>query len=283
MRIYISADGEGVSAVVSGSELFPGASEYGFFREMMTADVNAAIAGAFAGGATAVVVNDTHWTERSLLPDKLDPRADLMRGSGKPLSMMEGIDAGYDGAFFVGYHGRVGGSVGVANETVMGRQIYDVRINGRSVGELEINAAIAGHFGVPVILVTGDDKLALETAAVLPDAETAIVKYAIERWSARCLSPQRAQTLIRRQAETAVGKLKAQSPFAAFRFAAQDLLRCEVEFISTAQAGAAHLMPGTERLGTRTVMYEAGDVVTAMRAIFSMMFLGCQATDEVYG
>lgn len=283
MRIYISADGEGVSAVVSGDEMFPGAAEYAFFREMMTADVNAAIAGAFAGGATSVVVNDTHWSERNLLPDRLDPRADLMRGSGKPLSMMDGVGAGYDGAFFVGYHARVGGSVGVANETVMGRQIYDVRINGRSVGELEINAAIAAHFGVPVILVTGDDKLAVETAAALPDAETAIVKYAIERWSARCLSPQRAQALIRQRAETAVVRLRTQGHFAAFRLEMQDSLRCEVEFISTAQAGAAHLMPGTKRIGARTVMYEAGDAVTAARAILAMMFLGCRATDEVYG
>lgn len=282
MRIYISADGEGISSVVSGSgEMYPGSTEYNFFRTCMTEDVNAAIAGAFDAGASSVVVNDTHWTERNILPDLLDPRAELMRGSGKPLSMMEGVQTGVDAVFFVGYHSRVGGSIGVANETVMGRQIYDVRINGESIGELEINAAIAGHFGVPVILATGDDHMAKEARAILPDVHVAIVKHAIERWSARCLSPQHARALIREQARQAVTALKdLHKPRL---YVTSGTLHCEVEFVSTAHAGAASLMPGVTRLGPRTVSYEAPDAIVAMRAIFAMMFLGCAATDEHYG
>ncbi|MCY0877323.1 MAG: M55 family metallopeptidase [Firmicutes bacterium] len=282
MRIYISADGEGVSTIVSGQELYPGNPEYGYFRERMTADVNAAIRGAFAAGATEVLVNDTHWSERNLLPNQLDPRAQLLRGSGKPLSMMEGVKDS-SATLFVGYHGRVGGSRGVANETVMGKQIYDVRVNGLSVGELEINAAIAGHFGVPVILVTGDDQVAMEAAKSLPDAQTAVVKFAIERWSARCLSPAVAEALIQTKSQAAVEELRSGRTFAIYRYGGAKSLQCEVEFISTAQAGAASLMPGTHRIGTRTVMYDASDALIAMRAIFSIMFLGCQATDEIYG
>lgn len=281
MRVYISADGEGISSLVNGAEMYPGAEYYEFGRKMMTLDVNAAVDAAFAAGATEVVVNDAHWTDLSILPLELDPRAQLLRGSGKPLSMMEGIDEGFDAALFVGYHARVGGSNGVANETVMGKQIYDVRINGASVGELAINAAIASHFGVPVVFVSGDDALAREAEAVLPDAEVAVVKYAINRWAARCLSPEAAHARIREGVTQALAKVKDGFPFRTYAF--DKPLRCEVEFISTAQANAASVMPRATRVGFRTAAYEAEDILDAWRGLFSLMLLGCRATDEIYG
>lgn len=281
MNIYISADGEGISSLVSGAEMHPSGKEYEFGRRMMTADVNAAIAGAFASGATRVVVNDAHWSETNILPHELDPRAELLRGSPKPLSMMHGIEEGFDAAFFVGYHGRVGGSSGVANETIFGREIYDVRINGQPVGELEINAALATHFGVPVVLLTGDDQLAREARDVLPTAETAIVKYAIERWSARCLSPSRAHAIIEEKAAEAIMRLKREERFQPFQFSFP--LVCEVEFISTAQAAGAALMPGAERRGARTAAFRAADAAEAWRAILAMMILGARATEPYYG
>ncbi|MCL6548036.1 MAG: M55 family metallopeptidase [Alicyclobacillus sp.] len=281
MRVYISADGEGATALVGSAEMVPGGSEYEFGRRMMTADVNAAVAGAFDAGATYVLVNDTHWSERSLLPSELDPRAELLRGSGKPLSMMEGIDTGFDAALFVGYHGRAGGSRGVANETILGREIYDVRVNGTSVGELELNAAVAHHFGVPVVFVSGDDQLAREVAAALPDTEVAVVKYAVERWSARCLHPEVAHARIRDGVAAGLTRLWQGQTFRGVSF--DPPLVCEVEFTSTAHAGAASLMPGANRLGARTVSYTARDPVEAWRAVFSLMLLGSRHSDAVYG
>lgn len=280
MRIYISADGEGVTGVVHGSEMHPDGREWAFGRRMMTADVNAAVAGAFDGGATEVLVNDVHWSELNILPEELDQRAQLMRGSGKFLPMMEGV-ADCDGVFFVGYHARVGDWRGVGNEALLGREIFEVRVNGRPTGELGINAAVAQHFGVPVVLVTGDDALSAEAAEVVPKALTAVVKHAIGRWSARCLSPQVTGELILRAARAAVEQLARGA--VSRQPVRRGPLACEVEFVSTAHAAAAALMPGTERTGSRTVRYEAADAPTASRAILAIMLLGARATDEWYG
>ncbi len=282
MRIYISADGEGVTGVVHGSEMHPDGREWAFGRRMMTADVNAAVAGAFDGGATEVFVNDAHWSELNILPEALDPRAQLLRGSGKSLPMMEGV-ADCDGVFLVGYHTQVGDGRGVANETLLGREIFAVRINGEPTGELGINAAVSWHFGVPVLLVTGDDALAAEAAEVVPQARAAVVKYAIGRWSARCLSAPVTGEIIRREARVAVERLgRGEAPRIAPPIRCGPFV-CEVEFVSTAHAAAAALMPGTERAGPRTVLYTAADAPTASRAILAMMLLGARATDEWYG
>ena len=280
MRIYISADGEGVTGVVHGTEMHPDGREWEFGRRMMTADVNAAVAGAFDGGASEVLVNDAHWSELNILPEKLDPRAQLLRGSGKSLPMMEGV-AECDGVFFVGYHARVGDWRGVGSETLLGREIFDVRVNGRSIGELGINAAVAHHFGVPVLLVTGDDALSQEAEDVVPEARKAVVKYAIARFSARCLSPQATAEIIAREARDAVLQLARSAASRVLPQAGR--MVCEVEFVSAAQAAAAAIMPGTERTAARTVRYDAADAPTASRAILAVMLLGARATDPWYG
>jgi D-aminopeptidase len=143
MNVLISADGEGVSGITSSDELVKGKAEYERFRHLMTADVNAAIEGAAAGGATGIIVNDSHWGMNNILPEELDPRADLVRGFHKPLCMMHGVDDDIDTVFCVGYHAMVGHSDGVANETMIGREMIEIRLNGRPVGELDINATIA--------------------------------------------------------------------------------------------------------------------------------------------
>ncbi len=280
MRIYISADGEGVTGVVHGAEMHPEGREWEYGRRMMTADVNAAVAGAFDGGATEVYVNDAHWSELNILPEKLDPRAQLLRGSGKSLPMMEGVEE-CDGVFFVGYHARVGDWRGVGSETLLGREIFDVRVNGRPVGELGINAAVAHHFGVPVLLVTGDDALSAEAEDILPQAQRAVVKYAIGRFSARCLSPQATAEIIAREARGAVLQLAGGA--VARALPQWGHVVCEVEFVSPAQAAAAAIMPGAERVAARTVRCEAADAPTASRAILAIMLLGARAADPWYG
>jgi D-amino peptidase len=133
MRVLISADGEGISGVTSTDELLFGKPEYERFRQFMTDDVNAAINGAVAAGATEVIVNDSHWTMTNILPERLDPRADLIKGFHKHLCMVEGVQTGVDAVFFVGYHAMTGHSDGVANETIIGREMIETRMNGQPV------------------------------------------------------------------------------------------------------------------------------------------------------
>src|SRR4029079_4995678 len=118
---------------------------------------NAAIEGAYAGGATEVVVNDAHWTMTNVLIEELDPRADLIKGFHKQLCMVEGVQDA-DAVFFLGYHARTGDSDGVGNETILGREIVEIRMNGKPVGESEINAALVGHLGAPARVATGRER-----------------------------------------------------------------------------------------------------------------------------
>lgn len=153
MKIFISADMEGISGIATGQQMQDG--EYARFRKLMTQDINAAIEGAFAGGAKEVVVGDSHANMSNILIEELDSRARLITGSNKLLCQMEGIDDTFDGVFFVGYHGREGGSPrGVINHTLMGLAVTEIRVNGRPVGEAELNSGVAGYFNVPVLLVT---------------------------------------------------------------------------------------------------------------------------------
>jgi D-amino peptidase len=257
--------------------MYPGQPEYEFGREMMTGDVNAAIAGAFDAGATSVVVNDSHWSMRNILPQKLDPRAELIRGFNKPLCMVEQVGEA-DVAFFVGYHARVGDSDGVANETVLGKEMYAVRMNGRPVGETEINAALAGHFGVPVVLATGDDVYAREVKAALPWVEVAVTKYAIDKWTARCLSPEESWRRIREAARRAVENAAKARPYVV-----EGPVTFEVEFVSTAVANVAALIPGATRPHPRVVAFTGQDIVEAWRGCLALMLLGATASDPIYG
>ncbi len=165
MRIYISVDMEGIAGVVHEDQTNPidprCAGEYNRFRALMTAEANAAIEGALAGGATAVLVNDSHWLMRNLLAEQLHPSAQLVSGGPKTWSMMEGIESGHDGAFFIGYHARAGTQNAILDHTYTDR-ILDVRVNGTSLGELGLNALLAGTYNVPVALVSGDQALASE-------------------------------------------------------------------------------------------------------------------------
>jgi D-amino peptidase len=156
VRVLISADAEGVTGITSTNELPFGKVHYEFMREMTTEECNAAIAGAFDGGASEVVDDEAHWTVTNVLIDKLDPRADLIKGFLEHLCMAEGVQTA-DAVFFLGYHCRTGDSDGVANEMILGREIVEIRLNGRPVGESEINAAVCGDFGVPVVFAAGDD------------------------------------------------------------------------------------------------------------------------------
>jgi len=279
MRVLISADAEGVSGITSTNELLFGRPHYEFMRQMMTADVNAAVSGSFDGGATQVVVNDAHWTMTNVLIERLDPRADLIKGFQKHLAMVEGVQDA-DAIFFLGYHARTGDSNGVANETVFGREIVEIRMNGRPIGESEINAALCGAFGVPLVFASGDDVYERELRETFPAVEFGLTKYAIDRWTARCLGLERARANIRNAAERAVrraiaGEFQPYQP--------QGPTELEVVFSSTAEGLMGSLVPGSVRKTPRTVAYTAADILAAWQGFFAVLLLGWQATDEVYG
>jgi D-amino peptidase len=270
MRVYISTDMEGVAGVVHEDQTNPidprYAAEYNRSRRLMTNETNAAIAGALDAGATRVLVNDSHWDMRNLLAEELDPAAELLCGSPKRLSMVEGIDEGFDAAMFIGYHAMAGTRNAIIDHTYTNR-VYQVRINGALVGELALNAAMAGDHGVPVVLVSGDQALAAEARDLLGEGlETVVVKEAVGRFAARNLSPSVACTRIRSAAAAALKRKHT-----AFRFTPP--IRLEVDFILSQMADLAQLVPGAVRAGGRTLSYTAADykeVFQAWRAMYNL-------------
>ena len=270
MRVYISIDMEGVAGVVHEDQTDPieprHAGEYNRFRRLMTNEANAAIAGALEAGATGVVVNDSHWLMRNLLAEELNPVAELVSGGPKRLSMVEGIDGGFEAAVFVGYHARAGTRDAIIDHTYTSR-VYEARINGQPVGELALNAAMAGTYGVPVALVSGDQALAAEAKALLGNGvETVVVKEAVGRFAAKSLAPSVSCQRIRTGAAAALRRKHAPFTF-------KTPIRLEVDFVESQMADMAELVPGSHRTGGRSVAY-AGDhyreVFRAWRAMYNL-------------
>jgi D-amino peptidase len=270
VRVYISVDMEGVAGVAHEDQTDPTdarhAGEYNRSCRLMTAEANAAIEGALAAGATRILVNDSHWLMRNLLPEELNPSAELLSGTPKRHSMMEGIELGFDAAICVGYHARAGTPNAVIDHTYTSR-VHEARLNGRPVGELALNAALAGTWDVPVVLVSGDQALAAEAREVLGEAvETVVVKHAVGRFAARSLSPAEACRRIRAGAAAALGR-----PHRPFRL--DPPVQLEVELAATQMADMAELVPGSERTGGRTIRYRHDDyreVFRAWRAIYNL-------------
>jgi D-amino peptidase len=270
MRVYISVDMEGVAGVVHEDQTDPidprHAGEYNRFRRLMTAEANAAIEGALSAGAERVLVNDSHWLMMNLLAEELHPAAELLSGGPKARSMVEGVEDGFDAALFVGYHARAGVGHAIIDHTYTSR-VHEARLNGRPVGELAINAALAGTYDVPVALVSGDQSLAAEARELLgPSVETVVVKHAVGRFAARSVAPSVACRLIRDGAAAAL-----QRPHAPLRIPAP--VRLEVDFQLTQMADMAELAPGSVRTAGRTVSYTHDDyreVFRAWRALYNL-------------
>jgi D-amino peptidase len=270
MRVYISIDMEGIAGVVHEDQTDPiesrHAGEYNRFRRLMTNEANAAILGAMDAGASRVLVNDSHWLMRNLLAEELHPSAELLSGGPKRLSMVEGIDGGFDAAMFIGYHAMAGTQDAIIDHTYTSR-VYQARINGRPVGELALNAAMAGVHQVPVALVTGDQSVAAEATALLGDSvETVVVKEAVGRFAARSPAPSVACERIRAGATVALKRAHAPYTF-------QAPIHLEVDFVVSQMADMAELVPGSVRSGGRTVGYSGNDyreVFRAWRAMYNL-------------
>ena len=212
-KIFISADLEGVVGAVSGEQLGPGGFEYNRFREFMTAEVNAAIEAAKSAGATEILVADSHGNGQNLLIEKLPKDVKLIRSWPRPLGMMEGIDSSFDGVIFTGYHASTDNKEGVRAHTFSSARLTSLKVNGKVMTEGSWNAAVAGEFGVPVIMISGDDAAVNEVKSVIGNAEGAIVKESISFHSAKSLHPEAAYDLIAEKTSYAVKNIKKYKPY----------------------------------------------------------------------
>ena len=266
MKVWISVDMEGIAGVNHPGPTGSGHDRYPAMVDLMVGETNAAIEGALAGGATEVVVNDSHGSMFNLLPADLHPAARVIQGQ-KVWSMVQGAgpDAGVDVALFVGYHARAGHPTGTIAHTYSGRPI-ETRLDRRPTGEYGLNALVLGAWGVPVGLVAGDDALAGEVADWLPWAERVVVKEAHGRSAAASLHPTVARDLIRPGSERAVRRAAA-GELSLLQVSSPVVI--EVDYELGLYADYAALIPGSERVGVRGVRYSFDDPVLAYRAFLA--------------
>ena len=268
MKIFLSSDMEGTAGVVDWAQCSGDGPQAAGGRQLLLDEVNAAIEGAVEGGATEIVVNDSHSVMRNLPPRALAGEASYISGSHKPLYMMQGLDDSFGAVLFVSYHGSVGAPAGLSH-TYNPRAVTEARLNGTVTGEAGINALVAAHYGVPVVLVTGDSIACEETAVLLPGIHTAVVKEPVSRLAAHSLHPVRACALIRKEAERAVARARAgqASP------PPLGPATLEVWVRTTDIAEAATWVRGVERIGDREIVIAGDDLLAVYRSFCSMILL----------
>ena len=270
LKVFISVDMEGIAGVVHSDQTSSSGNDYNLARKWMTEEVNAAIKGALEAGATEIVVNDSHGSMRNIIASELNPAAQLITGSPKPLSMMQGIDETYDAVIFIGYHARAGTEDGVLDHTISGGTVSSIKVNNIEMGEAELNALIAGWYNVPVVLIVGDSTVCNQARKILGDElEVAPVKEAVGRYAAKSFTPKKAQDLIQQKTKVALEKVnkmilyKLDPPF-----------RFELDFLRSYMADAAELIPGVERTGGRTVQFETEDYIQGFKLLRALIVLG---------
>ena len=264
LKVFISVDMEGVTGVVNVDDASRDGKDYDYFRETMTREANAAIEGALAAGATEIIVRDSHGSALNLLPEMLNRNAKLIRDwSGGPMSMMEGIDASYDAAIYVGYHARAGTPDGVLDHTSSG-DVTDVSINGISLPEAGYNALMAGYYDVPVVFVAGDQAVCDQASELLGMVETVAVKEGIGA-AAINLHPEVARDQIRDGVEKALRNLDAYLPY---KLPPPYTLVLTLKTEQAIYEGAFY--PGANRTGDWQLTYESQDVLEIMRAYRGM-------------
>lgn len=272
MKVFISVDMEGVTAVTDPEDVLPEGSDYQRGRIFMTGDANAAVLGAFDAGATEVVVNDSHWIMRNLLIEQMDPRARVIKGFHKPMCMMQGIDESVDAAVFVGYHSCSGTEQGVLAHTLLGKEVQNMLINGEPTGETRLNALLCGHFGVPVAFVAGDDTVCREAKNVLgDDLPTFAVKDGIDMFTASCLHPEVSQKGIREGVAAALRNMGKREPYKM-----EMPITFGFEFNSTTIAATCEYMPEVSKPSPYTTEFTTDDMPKAMKIIFAELLLALQ-------
>lgn len=266
MKVFLSSDMEGTAGVVDWDQCVGTGPEAVAGRRLLLDEVNAAIEGALAGGATEIVVNDSHSTMRNLPPGQLAGGASYISGSHKPLYMMQGLDDSFDAILFVSYHGSVGAPAGLSH-TYNPRAVVEARLDGVVTGEAGINALVAAHYQVPVVLVTGDRSACAETAELLPGVRQVVVKESISRAAAHSMHPDRACALIRAGAQEAVAAAPGTAP---------PPLRdsvLEISVRTTDIAEAASWVRGVDRIGPRELRFTGPDPLSVYRSFCAAILL----------
>ncbi len=265
LKVYISADMEGIGGVVTRQQTNPQGFEYERFREFMTGEVNAAIDGALEAGATEIVVSDSHGNGQNILIDKLNPVARLVRSYPRPLLMMQGIDDTFDAAIFIGYHGAESGADSVLAHTMTGD--WTVRLNGVVVPEAGFNAALAGHFGVPVVMISGDQTIAAQTRALLGDIETVEVKRGYGITSALTMAPAKAQQLIHERTHAALVRLRDFKPYRLSTPVTLEIILKKVQ-----DAELLSMFPGVERPEGNMIRLRLNNMVEVSKFVTAAIF-----------
>lgn len=265
LKVYISADMEGVAGVVTGDHLGPSGFEYQKAREWLTAEVNTAIRAAKAAGATEILVSDSHGNGENILLDLLPPDVLLVRAWPRPLMMMEGIDDTFDAAIFIGYHASTTNTTGVRAHTMSSGTLTGVKLNGVAVPEAAINAAIAGHFGVPVVMISGDDAIVAEATRHLGDVEGAILKWSHGFHSATVMMPEAANALLGEKVSAAFGRLDDFEPFRV-----EEPIRVEVSFKNYLPVELLAYLPMVDRVDSHTIGFSGKDMIEVSRFLAFM-------------
>lgn len=256
MKIYISADMEGVVGAVTAEQLGPSGFEYQRFREFMTQEVNAAIEAAVEAGATEIVVSDSHGNGQNLLIEKLPKDIMVVRSWPRPLMMMQGIDETFDGAIFLGYHSSTTNTKGIRAHTMSSATLADVRLNNVSMSEGSFNAAIAGQFDVPIIMVSGDDAAVKEVSDVVGDVEGAVVKWNYGFHSAKTMMPEAAYALIRQKVKKAIGRIDEFKPYKP-----KTPVQLDIRFKNYLPSEVLSYLSIVERTDAHSIRFEGKDMI----------------------
>lgn len=266
LKVYISADMEGVVGVVTGDHLGPGGFEYQKAREWLTEEVNTAIRAAKAAGATDIVVSDSHGNGENILLDRLPTDVRLVRSWPRPLMMMQGIDESFDAVLFIGYHASTTNPRGVRAHTMSSGTLTAIKLNGVAVPEAVINAAIAGHFGVPVVMISGDNVIIEEAEDLLGDLEGAVLKEAYGFHSAITVHPEVAYKIIHEKVTAALNRLDDFEPYRL-----EGPIRLEVSFKNYLPAELLSYLSIVDRVDSHSIGFTGEDMVEVSKFL---AFLG---------
>ena len=264
MKVFITTDLEGVAGVLLDRQVgVDGDSpEYQRARRLLTQEVNAAVAGALAGGATEVLVDDGHASGSNFVFEELDSRARYVMGSARP-EWLPGLSQGVDGTFFIGCHAMAGTLGAVRDHTMSTTHWHNLWVNGKLMGEIGLWACIAGYYGVPCLLVSGCEKACAEAASLVPAIDTVATKKGLSRYAAVLEPAEKVQAMIRERAQAALAKAKTTKPYQV-----SEPVEIRVEYNITGQADGVRIIPGRERLDARTVAYRGANIMEACRLVF---------------
>lgn len=268
MKIYISADIEGIWGVVSKSHVINSGNDYERARRLMTNEINIAVEEAFKNGVQEIIINDSHGTMDNIIIEDLNSRAKLISGQPKALTMMEGIDNTFDGVMFIGYHPRAGSQKGIFDHTYSGKVIAEVKLNGKPLGECGLNARLAGYYGVPVIFLAGDTTVTEQVKEEIGDIETLAVKDSLSRYCANNLSRLELENKYKERMKIVFSNI---DKFPIIR--CENEIKLEVSFHSTIMADSAILIPGVKREDNKSVSYMGDDYVEVYKLFRAMILL----------